>query len=60
MVQKKIKKFFNSVTIHERMPVLYQKPKTFTPHLPLIGICAAALLFGVTACLLMQNKSETD
>lgn len=59
MVQKKIKKFFNSVTIHECMPVLYQKPKYDLPIFA-AGLLAAAICFGIAIGFLMPHKKADE
>lgn len=54
MVQKKIKKFFNSVAIHERLPILYeeQKKKNFP-----LGWFAAGVLTTILVCLFLAVLS---
>lgn len=58
MVKKKIKKFFNSVAICERMPVLFEERKKKNFPYPWVAAGAATVAAAVVVIWAVTRDSE--
>ena len=58
MVKKKIKKFFNSVSICERMPVLFEERRKKNFPYPWVAAGAATVAVAVLAIWAVTRESE--